>query len=249
MLIPNPLGHYHFLKGIDPYSRGVIADPGFEIVRATLKEPLPWLKGFDRAAEHLETENRDPSALCGIELRCPSPYSLEGFIAFNESYCKILKQWDLYVGEYNPVARTNVAPLYSPPEDPILHAFSYTIPFDGKTDLTLVIAGAGELRDGVLDQAGIIRCGDTDGGAMREKAAYVMKVMEERMVALGGRWDMLNAVNVYTIHPLDGLIEDVVLNRLGPARRHGVRWHHTRPPVVDIEFEMDMHGVRRELLI
>ena len=29
----------------------------------------------------------------------------------------------------------------------------------------------------------------------------------------------------------------------------GLRWYHTQPPVEDIEFEMDMRGVCRELVI
>ena len=249
MLIPNPRGHYHFLKGIDPYSCGVIADPGYEIVRSTLREPLPWLQGFDRVDELLESEGRERNALCGIELRCPRPYSIDGFKAFNQSYCQLLKKWDLYVDDNNPIARTNVSPMYSPPVESTLHAFSYTVPSEGKSDLTLVVSGAGELRDGILETANLIRRGETDADAMREKASYVMKVMEERMVALGGRWDMLNSINVYTVHPLDGLAEDIVLNRVGPARRHGIHWHHSRPPVEDIEFEMDMHGVGFELVI
>jgi len=71
--------------------------------------------------------------------------------------------------------------------------------------------------------------------------------MEERLHGLGARWNLLNAVNVYTVHPLAGILEDTVLTRLGPARRLGIRWHHTRPPIADIEFEMDMRGVRQEL--
>ena len=48
MLLPNPAGNYHFLTGIEPYSSGVIADPGFEIVHVTLARPCPYREGFDR---------------------------------------------------------------------------------------------------------------------------------------------------------------------------------------------------------
>ena len=131
-----------------------------------------------------------------------------------------------------------------------MHAFAYTMPAAVTNQPpSLVIAGAGELRDGVLVAEGIVRRGDTSPEAIREKAAYVMKVMEERLDGLGARWDLLNQINVYTVHPLGGFIEDVVLNRLGPARRMGIHWHHARPPVVDIEFEMDMRGVSREFIL
>ena len=160
MLIAKSEGHYHFLKGIDPYSCGVIADPGWEIVHVTLEQALPWREGFDRVEAHLQEVGRDRQALCGMELRSPAPFTMAGFIAFNRDYCRVLKAWDLYVGELNPVARTNVAPLFDPPGEPVLHAFSYTVPALVDTSRTLVIAGAGELREGyywsrVLSVAGI----------------------------------------------------------------------------------------------
>ena len=105
------------------------------------------------------------------------------------------------------------------------------------------------LREGVLVSEGIIRTGETSPEAIREKADYVMQVMEERLLGLGGRWNLINAVDIYTIYPIDDLVEGAVLKRMGPARRHGVRWYHTRPPIVDIEFEMDMRGVRTDLMI
>jgi|AP95_1055475.scaffolds.fasta_scaffold34490_2 hypothetical protein len=248
MLVRNPKGHYHFLKGSDPYSCGVIADPRYEIVHVTLREPLQWRRGFDSIDAHLKSIGEDRHSLCGMELRSPAPFTIEGFVDFNRTYCEVLQEWDLYVDGENPVARTNVVPLFSPPSIPTLHAFSYTIPAEDRQIVaTLVISGAGELREGVLEEQSIIRLGETNPEAMREKASYVMRVMEERLQGLGARWDLLNAVDVYTVHPLDGLAEDVILSRLGPARRHGLNWHHARPPIQNIEFEMDMRGVRQEL--
>ncbi len=60
---------------------------------------------------------------------------------------------------------------------------------------------------------------------------------------------MITMVDVYTVHPLNGLAEEIVLHRMGPAGRHGVRWYPARPPIVDIEFEMDLRGVRQEVWI
>jgi hypothetical protein len=249
MLLANPRGHYRFLKGIDPYSCGVVADPGFEIVHIILENPLPWRRGFERVEAHLQEAGRDRYALCGMELRSPKPFTMQGFIDFNEIYCEVLREWDLYVGDLNPVARTNVAPRCDPPETPVLHGFSYTAPA-ASTRPTLVVAGAGEVaRGGILKEEHILRLGETGAEAMREKAAYVMDVMEKRLHGLGGTWDLINAVEVYTIHPLDALVEEIVLERMQAARRHGIRWYHTRPPVLNIEFEMDMRGVRREICI
>lgn len=39
-LIDNPKGNYKFLSGIAPYSCGVIAMPGYEIIRVKLQDPI-----------------------------------------------------------------------------------------------------------------------------------------------------------------------------------------------------------------
>ena len=249
MLLAHPTGNYHFLKGIDPYSCGVVADPGYEIVHLILEHPLPWRAGFDRIDAHLRDLGRPRAALCGAELRSPAPFTMQGFIDFNRQYCQILESWGLYVGDLNPVARTNVAPAHDPPAEVALHAFSCTVPAAADARPTLTVAGAGELREGILEEQRILRPGDTSPAAMREKAVYVMEVMEERLRGLGGDWDQVTTVDVYTVYPRENLLEETVLARMGPARRHGIRWYPTRPPIVDIDFEMDLRGVRAELVI
>ena len=44
---------------------------------------------------------------------------------------------------------------------------------------------------------GIVRHGDTSPGAMREKARFVMTIMQERLLALGGTWDRVTVIDVY----------------------------------------------------
>jgi hypothetical protein len=173
---------------------------------------------------------------------------MDGFIGFNRSYCALLEAWGLYVDGVNPVARTNVAPLFDPPEEPALHGFSYTVTSD-RNRQTVVIAGAGELDSPDLVSEAIIRRGETSGEAMEEKAAYVMDVMEKRLQGLGGDWDLITAVDIYTVHPLDGFVEDRVVSRLGGAARHGICRYHARPPILEIEYEMDMRGVLQEVVL
>jgi len=36
---------------------------------------------------------------------------------------------------------------------------------------------------------------------------------------------------------------------MGPAQLQGVNWYFARPPIVSIEFEMDLRGVAREVVI
>ena len=41
-LISNERGGYDFLEGIEPYSSGVVAQDGFEVVHAALEKLVPW---------------------------------------------------------------------------------------------------------------------------------------------------------------------------------------------------------------
>ena len=248
-LLANPKGAYRFLSGIDPYSCGVVADPGHEVVHATLRTPLPWREGFEMIDAHLAGIGRGRHALCAIQYRSPAPFTMAGFIEFNVGYCDHLRSWDLYVGDLNPVARTNVAPADHPPADVVLHAFSYTVPAAGEVPMTFIVAGAGELREAALDEDTIIRRGESGPDAMAEKADHVMGIMEARLVGLGAGWDLVSAVDVYTVHLLEGLLEDTVVPRIGPAARHGMIWIRSRPPVIGLEFEMDMRGVRSEITL
>ncbi|MYB25072.1 MAG: RidA family protein [Acidimicrobiia bacterium] len=248
-LLANPKGNYHFLSGIDPYSCGVVADAGHEVVHATLRTPLPWREGFERIDAHLAAAARGRHALCAIQLRSPEPFTMAGFIEFNVGYCDLVKSWDLYVGDLNPVARTNVAPEDFPPEAVSLHAFSYTVPAEPEAPRTFVVAGAGELRAAALDADTIVRRGEVGPDAMREKARHVVAIMEERLVGLGAGWDQVTTTDLYTVHLLEGLLEDAVLPTVGPAARHGMIWIPSRPPIREIEFEMDLRGVRTQITL
>lgn len=249
MLLENVKGGYHFLTGIAPYSSGVIAASGYEIVHATLKASLPWQAGFEAVDAHLHAVGRPRHALCGMALRSPEPYTMDGFIGFNRAYCAVLQDWDVFVDGHNPVARTNVAPVLDAPPTSVLHAFSYTIPQAKQKGPTFVVAGAGELASRELVRDGIVRLGEVSPDAMREKATYVMDVMTKRLTGLGGSWDDVRVVNIYSAHSVDALVNEVVLPRIGGAVRHGVHWFLTRPPIVEIEFEMDMRGVLQEIVV
>lgn len=248
-LIDHPSGDYRFLPGIAPYSCGVVSKPGFEIAHLTLHRPVPYARGFDVIATRLASEGRPKAALCGIELRSPAPFSFQGFGEFNAEYARILEKWGLFVDGVNPVARTNVAPAAAAPAEPVLYGFSYSRPCDPSLPPTFVVAGAGELPEGVLAAEGIHRAGDTSPAGIAAKARFVMDLMENRLRGLGGDWSDVTAIDVYTIHPVEPLLPRIVLGRAGSAAIHGIRWFDSRPPIVGIEYEMDLRGVRSELRI
>jgi len=247
-LIANSQGNYRFLPGISPYSSGVIANDGFEIVHATLERPVPWHAGLLGVRQYLADQDRGQHALCGVELRCPRPHTLQGFIEFNTQYRSLLTEWEMMVDGVNPVARTNVAPVVNPPSETVLFGFSYTRP-SAATRPTFVVAGGGELLDGGLDRRLIVRSGETSEDAMLEKTRRVVEIMSGRLDGLGATNDLLSTIDVYSSHPVQQGLAEVILPGLPAAAQLGVRWFYSRPPIEDIEFEMDMRGVVHDIVV
>lgn len=239
MLLPNPKGGYHFLRGIGPYSAGVVAAPGFSLEHVRLARPLALREGFDLVDELLRAAGRPRAALCAMALRSPAPFTFAGFAEFNAGYVEILKSWDLLVDGVNPIARTNVAPAIDPLAEPSLYSFVYSVPEEGAAG-AFVVAGAGELPEGSLDPNDVVP------GSIPEKARFVLGLMEGRLTGLGASWSDVTVANIYTVHDLP---VDELTRAMGPAVRHGMTWHYTRPPIVTIEFEMDLRGVASELVL
>jgi enamine deaminase RidA (YjgF/YER057c/UK114 family) len=244
----HPSGDYSYLPGISAFSCGTVARAGHEIVHVTLAQPVPWRAGFQRIDGHLREQGRARTALCGIELRSPAAFTFAGFDQFNAGYRGRLADWGILVGDDNPIPRTNVAPVVGAPTEPSLYAFAYTVP--GRTPApTFIVAGAGELRDRARGPEGIVRHGETTAEAMREKARFVLQTMQERLTALGGDWPRVTAIDVYTAQPIHALVLEEILRAAGAAAIHGVRWFPSRPPIQGLEFEMDLRGVARELVL
>ncbi|MFN7997142.1 MAG: hypothetical protein U0Q18_26240 [Bryobacteraceae bacterium] len=244
-LIEHSRAGFAFLRGISAYSSGVVARSGHEIVRAVLIRPQPLARGFSEIAEHLSSHGVQKTALCGIELRSPRTFSTEEFRAFNAVYVTFLKEWGIPDGGLNPVARTNVMPLLFPPAEPSIYAFSYVVRSEGAYR-TFVAAGAGELPEGSASSNDIVRAGDTTPDAMAEKARCVLGHMESRLTGLGVGWADVTAIDVYTGQDFGG---ELIRRLLQPAGQNTVAWHFANPPITGLEFEMDVRGVRRELVI
>src|SRR3981081_854787 len=124
-------GNYRYIKAVFQYSGGVAAEPGYTIERARFAQPLPLAAAYAAVEAHLKSIGRPTMAFAACELRSPEPFSEQGFYDFNRVYVKTLERWGIYTdGERpsNPVARTNVCPMYDPPREPVMFAFSYTVP-------------------------------------------------------------------------------------------------------------------------
>ena len=246
-LVDHPTGNYRFLPGIAPYSCGVVSSPGFEIVHVTFQQPVAYRAGFEKILSYLQAHGHGTTALCAISLRSPRPYTFQGFADFNAEYAAILRSWGVFVEDVNPIARTNVAPVVDPPSEPVLYGFAFSRPSADDAPLTCVVAGAGELPEGILARDAIVALGDTSPAGLATKARFVMDLMETRLRGLGLDWPMVTLANVYTEHAIFALLPEVLLGRMGAASVHGVHWHYTRPPIEEIEFEMDLRSTITEL--
>ena len=238
-------GGFRYVKGVFMYSAGVAAQPGFRIERVRFAKVVPLAEGFRRIAAILEAAGRPPTAFAACELRSPAPFSEGGFRSFNEVYVETLKSWGLIGSDgLNPVARSNVCPEVSPPAEPGFYAFSYTVA-DADAVPSFVVAGSGEALEGKANYRDhTVALGDTSPAGLLQKAQYVLGEMERRMRALGFDWPATTAAQVYTIHDLHPFLADEIARR--GAMDAGLTWHLCRPPVVDLEYEMDCRGVAVE---
>ena len=248
VLIDNPKGNFRFLKGSGPYSAGATAHDNYEVVHVIFN-PLPELwDAFSIIERHLRASGRPLNALCGMELRIPKALSIESFNKFNQPYIERLKEWGTHVDGLNPVARTNVALEVNPVAEPSVYGFSYTAPSDFKGK-TFVIAGAGELRSSKLAGSEIVSRGDVSLDGMRAKSKQVLSIMATRLEGMGLAWTDVTQTNIYTVYDIHSLMEATIVPGLHEASRHGVRWYFARPPVIEIDYEMDMRGLRKELTL
>ena len=240
-------GGYRYIKAGFPFSSGVAAEAGFALERARLARPLPLAAGFSAVEAHLGALERPSTAFAACELRSGEPFSEQGFEDFNREYVKTLARWGIYRDGVNPVARTNVCPQYDKPREPVLYAFSYTVPANSRRG-SFIIAGGAEVRGGVEDYAArTVRYGDTSADALREKVRYVVELMEARLKALGYGWTDAVATSAYTVHDIGALIGPEIAARGAIAA--GLTWHLARPPVQGLEFEMDVRGPAREIVL
>lgn len=136
----------------------------------------------------------------------------------------------------------------APVAEPSVYGFCYTMPsdYEGKT---FVVAGAGELSGAAVSADSIVSRGDVSEAGMKAKADQVLLKMAERLEPMGVAWSDVTQSNIYTVHNIYPLMDSTILPALHEAARHGVRWHFARPPVLEIEYEMDMRGVRKEITL
>jgi hypothetical protein len=225
-------GNYSFIvAGGRPFSSGVVADPGFDLVHVTFSRCLPLGNGLEAARRYVESVGRPATALAGFELRIPEPFSREGFAAFNAPYVERMVTFGLRSGTELVTARTNVAPTVAGVTEPSLYAFTYTVPRVLRSGPAFRLSGATEA---------------TPEGSAVDRSQSILAELDNRMVQLGVSWDHATAVNVYgaACPPMDHIASGI-----GSAALHGLTWFPSRPPIRDFEFEIDARGVGSEIIL
>ncbi len=230
-------GNYRFIPAVFQYSSGAAASSGYEIERVRFDSLLPLAEGFAQVAKYIQAAGRPLTSFCACELRSPAAFTEHGFRTFNEHYVKTLAEWGLFDGTINPVARSNVCPEIDPPAEPSFYAFSFTRPSQG----TGARGGAGSYPER------IVRYRDLSPDGLREKVRFTTGEMEARLGAFGLSWKDTTAVQAYTVHDFHSAIVDELVRR--GATRSGLTWHFARPPVIDLEYEMDCRRITRETVI
>ena len=224
-------GGFRFLPVDGPFSAGVAADPGFEIARVHAPHHTALAKGFRLIEETLQGSGRPMTALCAIELRIPKPFGRAEWEDFNAGYVAQWKRWEATVDGRIPGARTNVAPEFAPPSEPCLHAFCYTAEADTRRH-DFVISGTAE-PEGTM-------------GGLPAYWAAIAREIQDRMAALGVKWDDATETQFYGTRADHELFGSQGLPHLEELVRPGLRWFFSRPPIESLHLEVDVRGLTRE---
>lgn len=224
-------GGFRFLATDGPFSAGVAAEPGFEIVRLIAPRHTPLTDGFRLVERTLAAVGRPPAALCAMELRVPKPLSRAGFDEFNRGYVAQHERWGLRVDGHMAPARTNVAPEIDPPAEPALHAFCYTV--EGHAPRSNFVIS------GVPEPPG------TKGGLPAYWTAIVQTIAAN-MTELGVGWADVTEAQIYGARADHELFGETDLPRFGELVRRGLRWFFSRPPIDDLNLEIDVRGLASE---
>ena len=238
---------YTYVPAVSQYSGGVVAEDGHRLERYRFAQAVPLASAFDGIRELLGGRSLPVTALCAMELRSPEPVSDAGFAAFNTRYRTFLDDWAITASGDNPVARSNVCPDVAPPETNTVHAFCIAVPGASGGSRDFVVSGSAETPEGGSYEGGALEAGQADAEAMERKAQWVTGEMERRMALLGVSWAEASAIQVYTVREFHRSVEA----SLRPAVATGtpLSWFYCRPPVVGLEFEMDVRRVTTEHLL
>ncbi len=230
-------GSYRFLPAITAYSAGFAASEGYEITALRLQNCPTLASGLERIDQELEGRGLPASALAGLQLRSPGAFSFEAFGKFNDEYRQLLIDRGLIIDGVNPISRTNVIPIHQKSAATSIAVAFIVHPSQGHGGSDFVVAGAAEIS-GDLGPENIVARGDASQEGLSLKVDCVLDIMLERLRALEASDGSPTTINVYTAHEISGLSEKIAI-KLPSTSKNGFTTWLTKPPVEELEFEMD----------
>ena len=248
------VGGYRYIPSVFQYSAGVAAESGFRLEQARFKSPVPIQNAFAIVERHLTQIGRPFTSFAHCELRSPGQFDDNGFIEFNQRYVGTLQKWGIYQAQnagtkaINPVARTNVCPEFFGPKEISMLAFTYTVPCATDSNANFVVSGGGDARPGSEPYKDrIIAYGDHSQSGLQLKVEFVIQEMEKRLKSLGFNWNDVACTQAYSVHNIGGLVESLLASQ--GFIRNGLSWHFARPPVMGLDFEMDLRGAVNQMYL
>lgn len=242
----HPNKKFSYIPAINAYSSGVTPAAGYSLVGLRFDKPTTFLKAIEYLDKYLPTVGLDPTNIVSFEFRSPKPFSFNGFGDFNEVYYNELKRRNLLIDSINPIARTNVSPVYMQITEPLLFGL-HVLKESNTPNKDYVVAGSGEV-DGALDPNNIIARGDLTPSGLEKKARFVLEEMRNRLLALRNEYVMPTEVNVYTVHEIAGL-PALIDEYLPGLAKSCINIWVSAPPIIEVEFEMDLRRLSTQLLI
>lgn len=92
-----------------------------------------------------------------------------------------------------------------------------------------------------------MRYGENSPEAMRDKLRHVVAEMERRLTALGFSWKDAVSTQAYTVQDIGAFVGPEIAAR--GAAAGGLSWHFARPPLIGLEYEMDVRAAAREIVV
>jgi hypothetical protein len=242
----HPNNKFSYIPAINAYSSGVAPLKGFKLVGIRFDKPTIFSDSLKILANYLPKINLDMSNIVSFEFRSPMPFSFNGFSDFNKQYYDQLGKLELLINDINPIARTNVSPLFTEIKEPVLfglHVLSET----SETNQDFVVAGSGEVK-GDLDPKNIIARADLTQKGVEQKVLFVLEEMKQRLFTLKGKYIEPTEINVYTVHEIPNLI-NIINEYLPGLAKSSIHVWKCAPPILEVEFEMDLRRLSNQVLI
>lgn len=246
-LIDHPTGAFAYLPGGPPFSQGVVAHDGYQIVEWEFRHPQPLPAALHRIGHEFGLRGLGWESLVGVDLRSPVQFDGPGFAAFNADYLATLREhYPLAPDALAPFTRTNIAPVEVYLSEPSIRAVQ-VIERCAAGGADFVLSGVAEIP-GAPTPEETIAFRDTSDEGLRAKVDFVVAELALRVEKLGVSTGDARSVDVYTAHRL-GWLEPVVADTFSSVGRHGLHRWLGRPPIVDLEVELGCKRLSGQVIL